>query len=158
MLLQGKKFTLGSKNQPEIVHNWLKRRCDLNNMPDITNFIDRFGDSWQLWYAGLQPKWHPHDNNGRGTLIQDAPDNAQLSDWSEIRKGSQNRNFLFFLTLGWWAVGASDQGDEAVKKWADAFDNFRWVLELLLNEESEEETRMPDKCTDARDPCPLSKR
>ena len=126
-------------------------------MPDVTNFVDKFGDSWQLWYTGLQPKCHHHENNG--TPIQDTPDNTQLSNWSKIRKGSQNGIFLLFLTLRWWAVSASDQGDEALKKWANAFDDFRWVLELLLNEESEEEMeRMPNKCTDAHDPCPLPKR
>lgn len=108
-------------------------------MPDVTHFVRSFGDGWEAWYAGLQPKWRvlANDSSTTVTLSQDPPDDAVLSDWSEIKKGSQNGFFLLILTLGWWGVGASDQGPDELERWAAALDELRWVLEFLLNDEGD---------------------
>ena len=114
-------------------------------MPDVTYCLQGFADSWEEWYISLQPKWRIPDSDGNTdsdgdtdnicSLIQDPPANAQTSDWLALRKGSQNGIFLLILTLGWWGLGASDQGDDELSQWASAFDDLRWVMEFLVNEE-----------------------
>lgn len=135
-------------------------------MPDVTKYVHQFGTNWQLWYIGLQPQWRIHENSADiSTLARDPPDNAALSDWDEIRKGSPNGFFVLLLALGWWGVGACDQGDEEMERWADAFDDLRWALEFMLNEGDEDEVdedegkqTIPAKRAAAGDDRPVSKR
>ena len=46
---------------------------------------------------------------------------------------------MLLLALGWWGVRASDQGDEEMGRWAEAFDDIQWGLEYMLNDSEEEE-------------------
>lgn len=108
-------------------------------MPDVTHFVCSFGNGWEVWYAGLQPKWCvlTNDSSTTITLSKDPPNDAVLLDWSEIKKGSQNGFFLLILTLGWWGVGASNQGPNELERWAATLDELKWVLEFLLNDEGD---------------------
>ena len=101
---------------------------------------------------GLQPKWCLPDcakDDGSLNLHQEPPDDIeQVTGWDKIRKGSQNGFFLLLLTLGWWGLGASDQGAEELGRWAEAFDDLRCVLGFLLNKqvvhrEDEDEEPLP---------------
>lgn len=135
------KFTLSKQGRPKVVDDWLKRHRDLGDMPDVTHYLRSFADSWEEWYISLQPKWRIPDSDGNidiESLIVDPPTDTQTSDWLALRKGSQNGIFLLILTLGWWGLGASDQGDKELTRWASAFDDLRFVMEFLLNEEEEE--------------------
>ena len=71
-------------------------------------------------------------------MTVDAPNDASLSDWNEIQKGSQNGIFLLILTLGWWAVASCNQGNEEMGKWADALDDLQWVLGFILFQHDKE--------------------
>ena len=83
-MTKGKKNTLSIKNQPEAVHQWLKRYCDLTDMPDVTRYVWKFSTDWQAWYIGLQPQWcidagpDAEDSVDITTLACDPPDNAAL--------------------------------------------------------------------------------
>ena len=148
------KKTLSSKGQPDAIHNWLKCHCNLDDMPDVTHFVDDFATQWEEWYMHLQPDWrldtHSEDASGSGiSLSQDPPEDAIISDWQDIKKGSQNGLFLLLLSLGWWGLGASDQGEDVLSWWACAFDDLRWVLEFLVSEENDNQES--DKEGDEKD-------
>ena len=74
-------------------------------------------------------------------MTADAPNDASLSDWNEIWKGSQNGIFLLILTLGWWAVAACDQGNEEMGKWADTLGDLQWVLGFILFQHDKEKNQ-----------------
>ena len=119
-------------------------------MLDITQFVHDFATQWEDWYTHLQPDWHlevsAKDANDFGiSLGQDPPEDAIISDWQDIKKGSQNGFFLLLLPLGWWGVGASDLGEDMLSRWASAFDNLRWVLEFLISDENGESDKESDK-------------
>lgn len=111
------KFTLNKQGRPKVVDDWLKRHQDLDDMLDVTHYLHGFADGWEEWYIGLQLKWHIPESESDGndinisSLIQEPPTHAQNSNWAALWKGSQSGVFLLILTLGWWGLGASDQGE-----------------------------------------------
>lgn len=110
-------------------------------MPDVTHYVNSFATSWEGWYTHLQPDWRIEtlaDDDADGmSLTRDPPEDAVISDWPELKKGSQNGFFLLLLSLGWWGLGASDQGEDALGRWGYAFDDLRWVLEFLVSGEAD---------------------
>jgi hypothetical protein len=126
-------------------------------MPDVSKHTHTFGNEWQAWYTGLQPKRRLLNNPGGSQntkldLDQNPPVDLQLSDWNEIRKGSQNGFFLLLLTLGWWGVGASDESSQELERWGEAFDDLRRVLEILISEDNNDDE------SDELESLPLKKR
>ena len=90
----------------------------------------------------LQPDWHldtlSEDASSSGiSLSRDPPEDAIILDWQDIKKGSQNGLFVLLLSLGWWGLGTSDQGEDMLSWWACTFDDLRWVLEFLVSEEND---------------------
>ena len=118
-------------------------------MPDVTHFVDDFSTQLEEWYMHLQPDWclnapSEYADISGISLSQDPPEDTIILDWQDIKKGSQNGLFLLLLSLEWWGLGTSDQGEDALSWWAYAFNDLRWVLEFLVSEdndngESEEE-------------------
>ena len=111
-------------------------------MPDVTHFVDDFATQWEEWYMHLQPDWclnaPSEDADISGiSLSQDPPEDTIILDWQDIKKGSQNGLFLLLLSLGWWGLGTSDQGEDALSWWAYAFNDLRWVLEFLVSEDND---------------------
>lgn len=109
-------------------------------MPDVTGYVTRFGNDWLSWYRSLQPDWRTESESAQPThsLSQDPPDFVtEPYDWDEVKKGSQNGFFLLLLTLGWWGVGAFDQDATELERWGEAFDDVRWLLDMLISEEEE---------------------
>ena len=95
-------------------------------MLDVTQFVHDFATQWEDWYTHLQPDWHlevsAKDADDFGiSLGWDPPKDAIISDWQDIKKGSQNGFFLLLLSLGWWGVGASDQGEDMLSQWVLRF-------------------------------------
>ena len=54
---------------------------------------------------------------------------AKFECLSELRKRSQNGFFLLLLALGWWGVGASDQGTSELLRWDE---DKKTIPELIL--------------------------
>ena len=67
---------------------------------------------------------------------------------------------MLLLALGWWGVGSCNQGKDEMEGWVDAFDDLRWVLELMLKvvDQDEGEGTIPAKRAASSDDRPVSKR
>lgn len=104
-------------------------------MPDISQNVDEFASGWWDWYISLQPEWRIKQTDAKGTaLIKQKPEDADCSEWGDIKKGGPNGIFSLLLTLGWWGVGASGQAKLHADNWTKAYDDLRWVLDALLEE------------------------
>lgn len=117
--------------RPEEINTWLKNGRKFSAMPDVTNTVDAFGETWTNWWVHLQPKW-------RGKAPPFSTDAPEGADWSSLQKGGPNGFFLVLLAYCWWGSACIDgKGNEiqpAFSKWFESFVDMEWVLECMVHE------------------------
>ncbi|KAF7968819.1 hypothetical protein HWV62_29258 [Athelia sp. TMB] len=118
-----KKNVLSSEHRPHDVHAWVKAHRKPRAMPDVTDRVDEFAKEWREWWDGLQPK-------------TDQPasfDARNITDYSELQKASRNGIFLLLASLVWWGGGVLDQGEEKMRVWRAAVQEFASVVQFFNN-------------------------
>lgn len=108
-------------------------------MPDVTQYVEKYGQSWWEWYIHLQPEWRIQKEGDSIQLVGEPPEDYDSSDWADIKKGGPNGIFSLILSLGWWGSGASDQSAAQIQDWNTAFNDLAWVLEFLITEADEDQ-------------------
>jgi hypothetical protein len=90
--------------------------------PKVNNQA-KFGATWKLWWATMQPAWR--GGKSLGTAI---PTDA---DWKSVLRGGPNGLFMVILALSWWVCAMKpDQQDLELFK---SINDVEWVLSELVS-------------------------
>ena len=126
MFTKSKKVCLDKTGHPDQVTIWIKDHRKFDVMPDVSDNLDQFAESWSRWWLRLQPDWRSSEN---GPLIEDFLDDP---DFPELEKGGPNGIFLLILSLGWWGMAISDQEPSKSRAFCEAMHSLQTVLDALV--------------------------
>lgn len=120
IIVQAKANMLSATDRPPDVQKWMNGGRKVQEMPDVTPYVDTFGTQWREWWAGLQPK---------GYEVGDEPRDS--SYYTQLHKAGPNGLFLMILALVWWGAAAADGGEEKMDVWRAAAEEFTTVVKFF---------------------------
>ncbi|KAF7976813.1 hypothetical protein HWV62_5682, partial [Athelia sp. TMB] len=110
---KAKKNVLSSQNRPQDIHAWIKKHRKVKEMPDVSVYVDRFGEEWRAWWASLQPERDTDGNEAR-----------DIAEYSELQKAGPNGLYLLMLSLVWWGSATLCQSAEQTSLWRQSVQEF----------------------------------
>ncbi|KAF9062088.1 hypothetical protein BDP27DRAFT_1171274, partial [Rhodocollybia butyracea] len=97
-LWKNSKHGLSDLNQPTMLNDWRRRRTGAVPALFTVTLVQRFSESFWIWWCSLQPAWRLDSisNNRTGPLITFG------NHWQGLNKCGNNGWLLIIVCLKWW--------------------------------------------------------